>query len=387
MEPGSLFDGRYVLDAAIGRGGMGRIFRARDEASGRIVALKVLERRPDDDPALAERFRQEIRILSQLRHPAVPSVLDWGESEGSLYFAADFIDGTTLKSENARRGRWPAGEAAALAGVVADALAAAHVLGVVHRDVNANNIMIAADGQVNLIDFGIARHLDVDVTRITATGTIVGTPAYMAPEQFESRVVDARTDIYSLGVVLFEMLTGRLPFTGETPMSLAMQHRLEAPSSPRALAPDVPAWLDRLVLRCLDKNPGKRVTSAAALSRELSASRQDRAPRRRRLPSGDVVVEDASQRTEWALVLASSTPKSGWAPGLALRYEDRFYQLAQIDAPAGKDQTARWSYCFVHWPESVVFRGAVDYEQDCAERAAADAATLRGRLKRWFGRS
>jgi len=410
MNPGSIFDGRYVLEAAIGRGGMGRIFRARDVTSGDIVALKVLNR-TDADPTLAERFKQEISILSRISHPAVPAILDWGAAGDALYFAAEFIDGVNLKSENARRGRWPAPEAAALAAVVADALAAAHALGIVHRDVNANNIMIArglgagrsADADrltsaasrvaerpdvakaagVRLIDFGIARSVDVDVTRITTTGTIVGTPAYMAPEQFESRPVDARTDIYSLGVVLFEMVTGRLPFTGDTPVNLALQHRTETVPSPRAIASEVPMWVERIVLKCLDKNPGRRFGTAAALARELSQARPDRGPRRRRLPSGDVVVEDLQDQSDWALVLSAAKPKSGWSPGMALRFEDRFYQLARIDEPP--DRAARWTYSFVHWPESVVFRGVVDYDQDCAARHAAEAATLRGRLTRWLG--
>src|SRR5688500_6250156 len=184
MNPGSIFDGHYEIEAAIGRGGMGQIFRARHLASNETVALKVLERTAAD-PTLAERFKQEISILSRISHPAVPAILEWGEAGNALYFAAEFIDGVNLKAETAQRGRWPAHEAAALGAVVADALAAAHALGIVHRDVNANNIMIergqGAKAGVRLIDFGIARTVDVDMTRITCTGTIVGTPAYMAP--------------------------------------------------------------------------------------------------------------------------------------------------------------------------------------------------------------
>ena len=384
VEAGAIVGGRYHLEELVGRGGMGRVFRARDVATGRMVAVKVLHRAAGDEPDRAERFKREIGILARIKHPAVPAVLTWGEVDGSLYFASEFIDGVDLTTETARRGRWPAADAATLAAAVADALAAAHALGIVHRDVNSNNIMIPRAGGVRLLDFGIARAGGVDITRITSTGIILGTPVYMAPEQFESRPVDARSDIYSLGVVLFEMLTGRPPFSGQTAMAIALQHKGDPAPSVRSLCPDVPAWLDRIVLRCLEKNPAQRFDSAAIVARELVRPRSHAGPRGRRLASGDLLIEDAGEHSDWALVLMAVGQKTGWSPGMALRFEGRFYQLVTLESP--QEAQSRWTYRFAHWPEGDIFRHVVDYEQDCAARTAATAATLRRRVSRWFRR-
>lgn len=370
------------MDALIGRGGMGSVFRAHDLQTGAAVAIKVLNRHAAEEAGHVDRFRREIAILSRIRHPAVPRILSWGELSGSLYFISEFVDGVNLKAEIARRGSWDVADAAALAATIADALGAAHALGIVHRDVNANNIMLAHDGGVRLLDFGIARDDDPDMTRITATGTIIGTPAYMAPEQFDGRRADPRTDVYALGVVLFEMLVGRLPFNGDTPVAVAVQHATETPTAVRTLRADVPKWLERLVARCLDKDPGRRFATGRELADALREMRRTRPPRRRRLASGDVVIEDFGQ-SDWALVLGSPREKARWAPGLALRFEGQFYRLDQIDPPTGP--ASLWTYSFVRWPEGEIFRGVVDYERDSAERRAREQS-LRGRLLRLFRR-
>ncbi len=379
---GRVYADRYRVDALLGSGGMGQVFRVRDLTTEVDRALKILRPVSEEEPERASRFKREIGILSRIRHPAVPQILDWGTSGGELFFVSELVDGPDLKREIQRRGPWPVAEAVALAATVADALAAAHAQGIVHRDVKPNNIMIAADGGVRLLDFGLARGVGIDMTTLTRTGMIVGTPGYMTPEQFEGQV-DERSDVYSLGIVLFELLTGKLPFTGQTPLAVAMKHKSEPPPAPRALRKDLPAWLERVALRCLEKDPARRFASASELTAELRRSREGR-PRRHLLPTGDAVVEDASEISDWVLVLASRAEKTGWSPGMALRYADRYYKLQEITAPGPAE--SRWCYRFAFWPQGEIFRRLVDYEQDCAERAAASSQGLASRLQRWIGR-
>ncbi len=379
---GRVYAERYRVDALLGSGGMGRVFRVRDLVEERDLALKVLQTPAGEEPDRIERFKREIGILAKLRHPAVPGILGWGTHEGELYFVSELVDGQDLKMEIRRRGPWPPAEAAALVATVAEALGAAHALGIVHRDVKPNNIMIGREGAVRLLDFGLARGVGIDITTLTKTGMIVGTPGYMSPEQFEAQGVDERSDIYSLGVVLFEMLTGRLPFTGQTPIAVALKHKAEPPPTLRSLRTDVPAWLERVVLKCLEKDPARRFPSAAALVAELRRGREGAGPRMRRLPSGDAVVEDFSETSDWALVLQAAQEKTGWAEGMALRFGERYYRLQDIHAPGAS--TARWTYRFVFWPEGEVFRRIVDYEQDCAERSEAEARRLSSRLSKWI---
>ena len=216
---------------------MGQVFRVEDQTSGQTLALKVLRPLDSDDADRVRRFQREIQILTRIRHPVVLHILDWGDSPAGLYFVTELVDGEDLKLAIRRRGPWPAAEAAALGATLADALAAAHAQGVVHRDVKPNNVMIARDGSVRLLDFGLARGAGIDLTTLTRTGTILGTPGYMSPEQFDAHGVDERSDVYSLGVVLFEVLTGRLPFTGQTPIAVALAHKTrDATAAPLAAA-------------------------------------------------------------------------------------------------------------------------------------------------------
>jgi hypothetical protein len=377
---GQVLGGRYRVDALIGSGGMGQVFRARDTREHRDLALKVLHPVRDGESDRSERFKREIGILSRIKHPAVPAILGYGTEEGELYFVSELVDGTDLKTELKRRGPWPCAEAAALGAQVADALAAAHALGVIHRDVKPSNIMLERGGAVKLLDFGLARGVGIDMTTLTRTGTILGTPRYMSPEQFDTHGVDERSDVYSLGVVLFELLTGTLPFTGETPVAVAIKHKIEPARAPRSLRAEIPAWLDRVVLRCLEKDPARRFPSAAELAAELRRPR-GAGPHSRRLPSGDVVIEDGGGNTAWALVLASAEEKRGWSPGMAFRMDDRYYRLERIQPPAG--DARRWTYRFEAWPEGTVFRKLVDYDQDCAERSAGGRG-FGARLSRWM---
>jgi serine/threonine protein kinase len=379
---GIVFAERYRTDALLGAGGMGEVFRARDLVEARDVALKTLHPSAEDDPDRNERFKREISVLSKIRHPTVPRILGFGTHEGQLYFVSELVEGRNLKVDIQSRGAWAAPEAAALCATVADALASAHGVGVVHRDVKPSNIMLGSDGSVRLLDFGLARGVGIDMATLTRTGMIVGTPGYMSPEQFEGLSVDERTDIYSLGVVLFELLTARLPFLARTPIAVAMKHRSEPPPLPRSLRPEVPAWLERIVLRCLEKEPSARFASAAELAHELRRGRVRGPARSRRLPTGDHVLEDDGEVTEWALVLGCPAEKTGWAQGMALRFQERFYRLERVD-PSSRVAPG-WTYRFQIWPESEILRQFVDYQQDCAERSTARERSLPSRLQRWI---
>jgi hypothetical protein len=384
VADGQVFGERYRVDSLLGRGGMGQVFRVTDLSTGQPLALKVLRPVDGDDSDRVRRFQREIQILTRIHHPAVVRILDSGESPAGLFFVTELVEGEDLKLSIRRRGPFPPAEAAALGATLAEALAAAHAQGVIHRDVKPNNVMIASDGSVRLLDFGLARGAGVDMATLTRTGTVLGTPGYMSPEQFDAHGVDERSDVYSLGVVLFEVLTGRLPFVAQTPIAVALAHKTEPPPLPRSLQSSVPAWLERVVLRCLEKEPARRFATAAELAAELRRSRDAAGPRQRKLPSGDAVVLDPGEATDWALVLRTGHEKTGWAEGMALRFEERYYRLGAIRAPAARAGT--WTYHFTAWTDGEVFRRLVDYDQDCVLRAQAEAASLKGRLSRWLGK-
>jgi hypothetical protein len=385
VKPGDVLGDRYRVESLLGSGGMGQVFRARDLHDGALLALKVLHPLDGEDAERVRRFQREIQILTRIRHPAVLQIRAWGQSPAGLFLVTELVDGEDLKQAIRRRGPFPPVEAAALGATLADALAAAHEQGVVHRDVKPNNVMIARDGSVRLLDFGLARGAGIDVTILTRTGTILGTPGYMSPEQFDAAGVDERSDLYSLGVVLFEVLTGRLPFRGQTPIAVALAHKTEPPPLLRTLRPGLPAWLERVVLRCLEKDPARRFVSAAALASELGRLRSSSGPRLRPLQGGDGVVVDDGEVTDWALVLSCVREKTGWGEGMALRFEERYYRLCEVRSPDAP--SSAWEYRFAAWPAGEVFRRLVDYEQDCAARAEADAKRLGPRLSRWFGKS
>jgi Protein kinase domain len=384
VAEGQVLAERYRVDSLLGRGGMGQVFRATDLRTGQALALKVLRPVEGDDAERVRRFQREIQILTRIRHPAVLQIRDWGESPAGLFFVTELVDGEDLKMAIRRRAPFPPHEAVALGATLAEALAAAHAQGVVHRDVKPNNVMIGGDGSVRLLDFGLARGAGIDIATLTRTGTILGTPGYMSPEQFDAHGVDERSDVYSLGVVLFEVLTGRLPFRGQTPIAVAFAHKTEPPPLLRSLRPSVPAWLERVVLRCLEKDPARRFATAGELAAELRRPREGGSRQLRTLPSGDEVVLDPGETTDWALVLRAAREKTGWAEGMALRFEGRYYRLAAVRPPQARSDA--WTYLLALWTEGEVFRRLVDYDQDSAARKEAESRKVTARLSRWLGR-
>lgn len=377
-NPGTMYAERYRIREFIGRGGMGSVYRVEDTVEKRDVALKILNSNIADEDT-AERFKREIEILSRINHSSVPKIYGWGKAGAELYFVAEFIEGHDLKSEIRKQGPWPAPQAAMLAATVADCLAVAHAKGIVHRDVKPHNIMISGE-KVYLLDFGVARAKGQDMATLTKTGMIVGTPEYMSPEQFSSHNVDERSDIYSLGVVLFELLTGKLPFDGQTPVAIAMKHMQEPSPPPRLIRSDIPVWIDRIVLRCLEKDLKKRYWSASELAADLRKLRTASKPRTRFIPGGDALIEDDSESSQWALIVAAPREKFGWSEGVALRYNDRLYQLQDVVQPGADGKTQRYQYRFIYWPEQEVVRRIIDYDQDLQKQPPPEKKSFWSKL-------
>ena len=261
---------RYRVERHLARGGMAEVYLARDELLHRSVAVKVLFPELAQDSSFVERFRREARAAAGLNHPNIVSVYDFGQDVGSYFIVMEYVDGVTLRDIIRSDGPVPAARAVEIGADIAAALEAAHRHGVIHRDVKPGNVLIAA-GTVKVADFGIARAGDPRES-LTRTGAVMGTATYLSPEQAQGKPIDHRSDIYSLGVVLYEMLTGRPPFVAETPVAIAYQHLSETPVPPSERAAHVPPALDGVVLKALAKDPDARQSSAERLRSELLAA-------------------------------------------------------------------------------------------------------------------
>ncbi len=272
LATGTLFHGRYRIIEEIGKGGMGRVYKVYDERIHEKVALKLLKPEIAFDEKTIERFRNEIRIARRVVHRNVGRMFDLGEDDGTSYITMEYVPGQDLKALIRQADALPIGKAVSIARQVCEGLAEAHRTGVIHRDLKSGNVMIDKEGNARIMDFGIARSLHTESA--TADGSIVGTPEYMSPEQVDGREVDERTDIYALGVILFEMVAGRVPFGGDTPLSIAFKHKTDRPPEPRETNPAVPPELNRLILKCLEKERSKRYQSTEELAAELAAIEQ-----------------------------------------------------------------------------------------------------------------
>jgi beta-lactam-binding protein with PASTA domain/predicted Ser/Thr protein kinase len=262
----TLFDGRYRIVRKLGSGGMADVYLAEDEELGRRIAIKILNDRHANDEQFVERFRREAKNAAGLSHPNIVAIYDRGEAEGTYYIAMEYLDGRSLKELVVARGPLPISDAIDATRQVLAALRFAHRKGVVHRDIKPHNVMADADGRLKVTDFGIAR---AGVSQMTEAGSIIGTAQYLSPEQARGAPVDQRSDLYSIGVVLYEMLTGKTPFSGETPVEIAMKHLSDPPRPPSLERPDISPDLDMVVLRALAKHPEDRFQTAEELDAEL----------------------------------------------------------------------------------------------------------------------
>jgi eukaryotic-like serine/threonine-protein kinase len=263
----TLFDGRYRIVRKLGSGGMANVYLAEDEVLGRRVAIKILNDRHAGDDQFVERFRREAKNAASLSHPNIVSIYDRGEAEGTYYIAMEYLDGRSLKELIVARGPAPVHVAIDYARQVLAAIRFAHRHGIVHRDIKPHNVLVDAEGRLKVTDFGIAR---AGTSQMTETGSIIGTAQYLSPEQAKGAPVDQTSDLYSVGVVLYELLTGVVPFTGDTPVEIAMKHLSSPPEPPSAKRAEIPRDLDLVVQRALAKDPADRYQSAEEMDADLA---------------------------------------------------------------------------------------------------------------------
>src|SRR4051812_35941309 len=262
----SLFDGRYKIVRKLGAGGMADVYLAEDQELGRRVAIKILNDRHAVDDSFIERFRREAKNAAGLSHPNIVSIYDRGEAEGTYYIAMEYLDGRSLKELIVSRGSAPIKTAIEYTRQILAAVGFAHRHGIVHRDIKPHNVLVGPEGRLKVTDFGIARS---GASQMTEVGSIIGTAQYLSPEQARGSAVSPSSDLYSVGIVLYEMLTGEVPFTGDTPLEIAMKPLPAIPAPPSDRTPAVPRELDLIVLRALAKNPRNRYQSAEEMAADL----------------------------------------------------------------------------------------------------------------------
>lgn len=292
---GSFFAGRYRIIEELGQGGMGRVYRAFDTKASEEVALKLIRFEIASDRRTIERFGNELKMAHKIVHRHVGRMYHLGEEKGTHYITMEYVPGEDLKSLIKRVKKLTTVKAISIAKQVSEGLEEAHRLGVVHRDLKSSNIMIDKEGNAQIMDFGIA--LSPETKGLTGAGAIIGTPEYMSPEQVEGKKVDRRSDIYSFGIILYEMVTGRVPFEGDTPLSVSMKHKSEKPRNPKEVNPQIPENLSRLILKCLEKDMEKRYQSARELLSCLTDIEEG-------IPAGELIIHKRRPLTPKDITLA-----------------------------------------------------------------------------------
>jgi eukaryotic-like serine/threonine-protein kinase len=300
----TLFDGRYRIIRKLGAGGMANVYLAEDQELGRRVAIKILNDRHANDDQFVERFRREAKNAAGLSHPNIVSIYDRGEAEGTYYIAMEYLDGRSLKELIVGRGPAPVHVAIDYTRKILDALRFAHRNGIVHRDIKPHNVIVDAEGRVKVTDFGIAR---AGTSQMTEVGSIIGTAQYLSPEQAKGAPVDQTSDLYSVGIVLYELLTGKVPFTGDSPVEIAMKHISAIPEPPSTIRPDIPEDLDLVVLRALAKTPEERYPSAEEMDKDLARVAQGLAVSRETEEAATQILS-RSQITPATMVAAPPRP-------------------------------------------------------------------------------
>jgi serine/threonine protein kinase len=303
---GETIAGRYEVEELVGHGGMSSVYKARDALLERHVALKILHEQYSNDEDFVERFKREARSVAQLQHPNIVTVIDRGEEDGRQFIVFEYIEGENLKEHVVRKGRLDVSEALEIADEVARGLAFAHGQGLIHRDVKPQNVLLNGDGRAKVTDFGIARTLDVD--GMTQTGTILGTSNYIAPEQASGQPVDAHSDVYALGAVLYELLAGEVPFPGESFVAVAMKHMHEPAPNLLDVRRDVPLRVAAAVDRALEKDPEQRFPTMDAFAAELEAclAELDQEPdgdKTMVIPSARRAAHRRKQVSRWPIVI------------------------------------------------------------------------------------
>jgi serine/threonine-protein kinase len=268
LTPGQKIAERYTIERELGRGGMGAVYLAADGKLSERVALKIINA-GFGDPAAIDRFRREVSAARKVTHPNVIRIHDLVEDGGMVLLSMEYVEGMTLAEYLGRVGALRVDEARHIVGQVCDGVAAAHAAGIVHRDLKPSNVLLDHEKRAKVIDFGLAKA--TFMAGMTATGLIIGTPEYMAPEQVKGLPQDARTDVYALGALAYHVFVGRPPFSGETPIAIGFQHVTEAPRRPRELRADMPESVEKAILQALEKDPAKRFVDAAELKRALLA--------------------------------------------------------------------------------------------------------------------
>ena len=290
----------------------------------------------------------------------------------------EFVDGASLKERIRRRKTLEVEATLPLLRQLCDGIQAVHEAGVVHRDVKPSNVLVTREGDVKVCDFGLAFTEGVGLTRITQTGASMGTPEYMAPEQIEGRRVDSRADIYSLGALMYEVFTGELPFVGENSMAIIMQHLNRAPLPPSTRNPALPVWLERIILRAMEKEPSRRFQSMDEIRRELASSRSGR--RTERHPAtGDLITYNENAGAT-RVTIHSQNERAEWTESTALRFGERFYKLVRSTVAGAS--THPFVYTFESWPDAEVLRRVLEYE----ESAVVEPKARWEGLKKLFGK-
>jgi tetratricopeptide (TPR) repeat protein/tRNA A-37 threonylcarbamoyl transferase component Bud32 len=295
LTTGSIFAGRYQIIEELGKGGMGRVYKVLDKETNERIALKLIKPEIASDKKTIERFRNELTTARKVVQKNVCRMYDLNKEQNSYYITMEYVSGGDLKRFIRRAKRLDIGTAVSIAKQICDGLDEAHSLGIIHRDLKPNNIMIDDNGNARIMDFGIAR--TIKEKGITGSGVMIGTPEYMSPEQVEAKHIDQRSDIYSLGIIIFEMLTGRLPFEADTPFAVGVKHKSEIPKSPKGYNSQISDDLNRVILKCLEKDKGNRYQSANELRSELEKIEQgfpttDRVfPRKKPLTSREITVQ------------------------------------------------------------------------------------------------